>query len=504
MQGAIAVLDVGKTNKKLLVFDGELRLLEAQSACFPEIRDPAGETAGVQVLLEDTEGCRRWVLEQLGHLAARHPIRALAVSAHGATFACLDGRGELALPVVSYTTEPGEAFHEEFFAAVGDSGPLQRITATPRLPNLLNLAQGIFFVRRHYPESFARTRAILGYAQYYGHWLTGAAGAEPTYTGCHTHLWDFRRGAWSVVAERLGILELLPPRLRAPWEPLGPIRPEIAARTGLSPETVVPMGIHDSNAALLPYLLQYGQEFVLNSTGTWCVAMRPSAAVNFADEEIGKGVLYNMDVFGRPVKTSIFTAGLEYDAYAALIREITGVAQPPPFDPQRYLRILRERELFILPGVLSGTGQFPDSRARVVEGTRVMPLERLRERRELPTFFRDAGTAFAVLNLSLALQTRVALLRAGFRPGLPIFTEGGFRRNVDYNRLLSALFPGSAVCLTGMQEASACGAALLARAALEGRGLDGGESAPPIERLAVPASSLEGIEAYSARFLQLT
>ena len=45
---AIVVFDIGKTNKKLLVYDPDLRLVDSTFAAFPEI------AAGDGVLLEDT------------------------------------------------------------------------------------------------------------------------------------------------------------------------------------------------------------------------------------------------------------------------------------------------------------------------------------------------------------------------------------------------------------------------------------------------------------------
>ena len=495
MEYAIGVFDIGKTNKKLLVYDPDLRLVDSTFAAFPEI------AAGDGVLLEDTAAIESWMLESLARFAPRWPIRALSVSTHGATFACLDERGEPSVPVVSYTTEPGEDFHREFFARMGDSDRLQGETHTAPLSCLINIAQGILFVQRRWPEAFHKTRAILGYPHFFGCRLTGETGVEPTYFGSHSYLWDYRRDGWSEVAERLGILELLPARPRPSWEVLGRIRPAVAARTGLHPGTIVTMGVHDSNAALLPYLLKYPDGFVLNSTGTWCVVMHPGQELGFGPDEIGKSVYFNRDVFGRPVKTANFMAGLEYETYSTLIRRTTGSDEIPPFVPSRYSRLIRERRQFILPGVTPGAGQFPESTPRIVDGDRVIPLAEVQAGRQVPAFLRDAPTAYAVLNLSLAFQTRVALRRAGTRDGEVIFTEGGFRKNEDYNALVRAMFPRSECFLTNLEEASAFGAALLARTAFEQRDIRGLGAGFEIERRRVPDCRLEGLEAYGEALL---
>ena len=85
---------------------------------------------------------------------------------------------------------------------------------------------------------------------------------------------------------------------------------------------------------------------------------------------------------------------------------------------------------------------------------------------------RDGERAMAALNISLALQTLVALERAGLSPGTEVFTEGGFRKNAGYNAALASALRGAGygdgVYLTDITEATAFGAAMTAAAALEG------------------------------------
>jgi sugar (pentulose or hexulose) kinase len=64
----------------------------------------------------------------------------------------------------------------------------------------------------------------------------------------------------------------------------------------------------------------------------------------------------------------------------------------------------------------------------------------------------------------------VALSRAGLVAGADVFTEGGFRKNTDYNALLAAALPSNSVYLTDIAEATAFGAAMTALVALEGKG----------------------------------
>ncbi len=491
-----AVFDVGKTNKKLLIFDRNLNIVDSVFANF-------GIYTEDSIDYEDTKAIELWLVEQLTKKAGEYPIKAISITAHGATFAAIDSRGKLAIPVISYTTEPGENFHEEFYNSMGSSDLLQLHTATPRFSNLLNVAKGIYFAQRKYPHRFRTATGLLGYPQYFGHLLTGRRGAEPTYVGCHTYLWDYERNTWSSVAAKLGIIDKLPPALNKSWEVLGKITPELAARTGLSPETVVTMGIHDSNAALLPYLLKTREDFVLNSTGTWCVAMHPVKEISFSRDEIGKVVFYNLDAFFNPVKTAIFLGGLEFERYIALFNKINGKKPFPAFDHRLYRQIIEEAESFILPGVLRGTGQFPDSLPGVRLKERFIPLEVIESGEEVPALFRDFARAYAVLNLSLAIQNRVCLERININRGSSIFVEGGFRKNPDFNALLTAFFPSSPLFLTNLDEASAFGAAILARLAVEKEESQDIASCFNIESTRIEPVVMDGLDGYTEKFIKV-
>ncbi len=496
MDYAIAVLDVGKTNKKLLIFDEDLNLLDSTYRQFtPQPRD------GIPV--EDLDGLLEWFYGELGRFAARYPIRSISCATHGAAFVGVDESGRQTLPLVDYTYEPGEAFHERFYELAGDRETLQRTTATLELKALINPAKGLLFAREQYPEEFDRTRWFLPFPSFFAMQLTGIPSAEWTYVGCHTYLWDFEHNTWSQVADRLGIRERLPDNIARPYDRLGTIRPEVAERTGLPADTVVPHCIHDSNAALLPYLVTEQEPFLLNSTGTWCVVMRPAEQVAFAEEEIGKSVFYNLSANGTPVKTAILMAGLEFETYTGILRSLHNVDTLPGFNPDVYKRVVAEKSAFILPSIVVGSGQFPDSRPRVVEGDSIYELEEIRNGTRIPSFFQDLETAYAVLNLSIVAQSVVAFSRVGAGEVTHAYTEGGFRNNTDYNALMASLFPEQHMSLTGIPEASAFGAAMSAKTAHDGGSVDDLAKHLSIEKESIQAAEIDGVQEYLDRFLEL-
>jgi sugar (pentulose or hexulose) kinase len=499
MGKAVAVIDIGMTNKKVAVYDEGMKLLAIVKRGFEPLMVEGLET-------HDLAGMEAWFLDSLAALAKKFDIGAIAVCTHGATFVCADAEGRPVLPCVYYTHEPGPEFQERFYALAGDPKELQAATGTPNFSALINPAKGLLFAKERWPEAFAAASLVLPYPEYWGMMLTGKAGLEGTYMGCHTYLYDWKKNSSSVVAERLGIEGKLPFPLRASWEVLGTLRPEIVSRTGLSPDTIVTMGIHDSNASLLPYLIKEKQGgFVVNSTGTWCVLMRPSEKFVFAPEELGKVVFFNRSAYNEPVKTAIFLGGKEYEVWSKLIDAAAPNATPgAAASAAVYSTVLAERSAFILPEIVPGSGQFPGSIAQAVEGGRKYLLSDLEEGGPRPAFLADRARAEAVLNISLALQTIVALERTGLAAGEKIFTEGGFRNNPEYNALLAAALPENPVYLTDMAEATSFGAALTCLAALKDR--------TPTElgglfeiraKGAAPMAGIPGFEAYRAEWLKL-
>ena len=194
-------------------------------------------------------------------------------------------------------------------------------------------------------------------------------------------------------------------------------------------------------------------------------------------------------------------AGLEFETYTSILKNIHGDLSCPPFDPDLINRIAREKDCFILPSVLQGSGQFPSARPQVVEKGKVYPLEEIRAGNVCPGFFRDYARALAVLNLSLAIQTRVTLERIGAGSSRHFYIEGGFRQNEAYQILLGRLYPGTEIYISHLEEATAFGAALAGKAALEQK--DPRELAGEFELHAQPVrqAGLDDLTGYMRLFL---
>lgn len=497
MKQVVVVLDIGKTNKKIALYDAEMKLLEIYSRSFPSV-------AFEELFVEQVEAIEDWFLDTLREIAKAWDVQALSITTHGAASVCIGEDGLPAVPVIDYTTEIDEAVHRRFFEKVGDSHTLQKETNTPEIRPLINVGKLLFFTKERFPEKFGKVKTILFYPQYFSFRLTGNICADYTYLGCHTYLWDFQKNDWSDVAQKIGIEKLLPRHIEYPGNIAGPITDRVAERTGLPNGTPVLVGVHDSNSSLIPYLLSGNGDFLLNSTGTWCVAMHPEKKAVLKKEDIGNTVFFNLSVTNSPVKTAIFLGGLEMETWMKVLGAIHHRSDFPEFSPELSRSIIGASNDFILPGVIQGTGQFPLSVAKVVSGGKIYTLEDIRSGRSVPDLFQDYEKAYTVLLLSLALHTHTAFMRAGLEAHVPVYIEGKFRQNAGYTILLASLFPENPLFITGIDEATSFGAALLGWAAVTKTEFSAMSKYVKFTKIPVVPLSFEGLPDYSKDFFALS
>ena len=471
MKYAVIVIDIGMTNKKVAVYSDTLEQLAAEYKSF----DPLYVDSSLmkKIPVHNLEAMESWFKVEIKKFSSLYPVKAISVTTHGATTVCVDGNGNVCAPCIYYTYEPGDEFQTSFYNKCGSRNELQRTTFSPAFSAMINPAKGIYFLQRYFAADFAKTKYILNFPQYWGFVLTGKSAFEPTYMGSHTLLWDHQRQSWSSVVDALGIQNLLPARYAETYDVLGSVKPQLAEQLGLSPQTVVTLGVHDSNASLLPYLAKEKNDFVLNSTGTWCVSMHPEKSYCFNEDDIGKIVYFNQSVLHTPVKTAIFLGGMEFDTYRKMYERCTGDEKIPVPTMEDAQKIISQKNIFLLPEVVEGSGQFTSSKPGIYVGTKFYPLDEVES--YIKSSVKDTSTAkdfFALLDISLVIQTVTALRRSGLRDGTAVFTEGGFRKNALYNELLASVMPRNEFYLTDISEATAFGSAMTAVMALEKKSCD--------------------------------
>lgn len=419
----VAVIDIGKTNAKVALVD-LATLAESEVATMPNRVVTAPPYPHFDVP-------RLWsfILAALRRLAAGPGVDAIAITTHGACAALLDRQGGLAAPVLDYEFPGPEATRDAYDAL----RPGFAETGSPRLPLGLNLGAQLHWQMTTMPGLGGRVADVVTWPQYWAFRLTGVRATDPTSLGCHTDLWNPWEGRPSALVARLGLDGRIAPT-RAPADILGTVTAEVAAETGLSPETPVACGIHDSNASLLPHLMGRPAPFAVVSTGTWVVAMAVGGRA--APLDPGRDTLVNVDAFGAPVRSARFMGGREY--------EIATGGRTTLTTAEDEARVLGKGAM-LLPSLVRGSGPFPDRTAG----------------------WRPAGLALTAAETEVAVGFYLGLMSATCLGMIgaagPVIVEGSFARNPFFRRMLAAA-TGRPVIASAARTGTAAGAALLFRA----------------------------------------
>lgn len=414
----IAVIDIGKTNAKVVLIDAETRSQVAARSTPNTVRRD-----GLYPHM-DVERLWGFIVESLKALHAEHGVDGVSITTHGATAALIAG-DRLVLPVLDYEHGGPDETDEAYLAARPDFAE----SLSPRLPVGLNLGAQIFWQSRVHADRFAEVTHILMYPQYWAWRLTGVMASEVTSLGCHTDLWAPVAGGFSSLVVNEGWTDLFPP-VRPAASVLGPITAEVAAATGLRSDTPVTCGIHDSNASLLPHLGQHEVPFTILSTGTWAIAMTVGGDTGRLDPL--RDSLANVDAFGRPVPTARFMGGREFDMLAP------GGAEPDADD----IAAVISGDVQALPSFVPGVGPFPQSVGRWTVAPETL----------------SAGQRTAAVSLYLALVTEACLGLCGL--GREIVIEGPLARNTLFAAALGRL-TGATVSASGDATGTSLGASML-------------------------------------------
>jgi len=439
MTGGVAVLDIGKTNIKVLAFDAAGAVVSERS----RPNAPLPPDADQPWLRLDLEGVWTFLLDALREI---RPVERVSISTHGAAGVLIDEDGRVAAMDYEW---------DGFDPAYDALRPTFAETLSPALPRGLNLGRQLF----HLTRNARAPKAFLTYPQYWAWRLSGVMASEATSLGCHTDLWDPQMGDFSSLVARMGWRPLFPPVRRA-WETLGALRPEIAAATGLSANTQVLTGAHDTNAAIAPYLAAQQEPFTLVSTGTWVVVM---AVGGQGALDSNADMLANVDVRGDPLPCARFMGGREFAALAG---------ENPPEPDAADVAALVAADVCALPAFSDQGGPFASRTGRVEGAVPQTP----RARAALATLYSGLMTAYLIDRLEA--------------PG-EIVVEGGFARHGAFAAVLAALLPGRRVSVAASVSGAAEGAACLAR---------WGEAAAPPRVAPAPIWTIPGLETYRARW----
>lgn len=429
----IAIFDVGKTNKKLLLFDYGLRLVLEQETKVAEKADDDGFEC------DDIEHVEKWIQESIRALVRsdKYDLTALNFATYGATIVYLDETGRRIGPAYNYLKPIDEKIPERLYRRYGGQDEFCRRTASPAL-GMLNSGIQILWLKTSKPAIFDKVRYILHLPQYLSYLVTGKICSEHTSIGCHTGLWDFdnmKYHSW-VADYNLNLPEPIPVNTYTEVEIEGK-------------KIKVGIGIHDSSSSLAPYFSGDRGKFLLISTGTWCISMNPFNNEKLTVEQLDNDCLCYMSITRQPVKSSRLFLGNMHDTGVRMLNEHFRTTEDfyknVKYDPDM-IRMLKNR-------------YHGDRRAFFQSG----PGSReFREKIDLFDFKSfDEGYHQLMSELADLVQEAIRLILPEKDDIVNFYITGGFAKNKIFLKLLAKAFSSRKVFTSMISNSTALGAALV-------------------------------------------
>ncbi|MDP4148612.1 MAG: FGGY family carbohydrate kinase [Bacteroidota bacterium] len=439
---AIAIFDIGKTNKKLFLFDEQYKIVWERSFLIRECLDEDGDPC------EDLHMLTAWVkdaLLELGSEPGDLRIRALNFSAYGASLVHIGEDNRPVTSLYNYLKPYPDTLKRKFYDKYGGEVTFSMLTASPVLGSL-NSGMQLYRIKEERPHTFERIRHSLHLPQYVSWLWTGQACSDITSIGCHTNLWNFSQHHYHEWVYREGIMDKLAPLVPSTngyplkW-PAGQPLPH-----GMAEDCVAGVGLHDSSAAMIPYLASFREPFALISTGTWCISMNPFNETPLTVAELQKDCLCYLTWQGKPVKSARLFAGYQHE------QQVRRLGDHFHRSPDQYTSVAFDPDLADPVQARIPTGSAPFSAV------------------DLSAFGSYEQAYHALLLDIMEQQVASTTLILHGTDIKRIFVDGGFGKNQVYMHLLAAAFPHIEVFAASIPQASAIGAAM----AIHGQWNEGG------------------------------
>ncbi len=429
----IAIFDIGKTNKKIFLLDEQYSILWEQCVKLDETIDEDGFPC------EDVHALTNWVKDTFSQLMERveFEIRAVNFSAYGASFVHLNEYCQPFLPLYSYLKPYPTLLQNQFYNKYGGEIKVAVETASPVLGNL-NSGLQLYQLKQQRPDVFQSIKFSLHLPQYISFIISNKACSEKTSIGCHTNLWNFKTDHYHNWVHKENIDKILAPVCSGD---------KLVSIKHKKNKVLVGIGLHDSSAALIPYLINFKDPFVLISTGTWCISLNPFNDSPLTEDELKNDCLFYLNYTGRPVKASRLFAGYEHE------QQIKRLADHFNKPLDYYATVEYNAE------ILSSLKK--DSSVNYQSGMQVILRASSFAERDL-LLFGNYEEAYHQLIFDIiarqAVSTQFVLNGTEVHR---IFVDGGFSKNEVYMFMLASVFPQIEVFAASVAQASAIGAALV-------------------------------------------
>ena len=424
-----AVFDIGKTNKKFFLFDKNFKEVHKEYISFEEIEDEDGHPT------ENLPALHKWLKDVFNRIinAKKFDIKAINFSTYGASLVHIDENGKPLTPLYNYTKPLPKEIVSSFFETYGPKEVFLKTTGCADL-SMLNSGLQLYWLKKTQPEIFSKIKYTLHLPQYLSFVFTGIPISEYTSIGCHTALWDYEKKDYHSWVYKEAINKILPPIVST----------ETSINMNYNGSRIkIGVGIHDSSAALLPYVRSIKKKFVLVSTGTWSIVFNPFTEKPNSETVFNKDTLNYMRINGKAVKATRIFLGNEYKLQVAKLDEYFGAKEDfhrsVKFDFNIYSEIMQDFKHCYKWESFSDESM-PD---------------------ETQIKYHKYEYAYHQLMMELVLlQVKDIKGALGENSIARIYIDGGFSNNDIYIKLLSHHFRGKKLSTTDASLGSALGAAI--------------------------------------------
>lgn len=426
----VAIFDIGKTNKKVFLFDESYKIVWERSVNLEETVDEDGFPC------EDIQVLKNWILDRLSEIKnlSDYILKAINFSTYGASFVYVDENGKALTPLYNYLKDYPEALKKKFYEKYKGEEIFAVKTASPVLGSL-NSGMQIYRLKEERPELFEKVSYCLHLPQYLSFLLTGECFTDITSIGCHTNLWNFKKMKYHKWLKKEQIIDKI--------APLHYAKDVIKIDGDIS----VGVGLHDSSSAMIPYTINFTEPFVLLSTGTWSISLNPFNNKRLTFEELQHDCLCYLQYTEKPVKAARLFSGNEHEIQAKRLAAHFNV----PFDT--FKTVLYDKQ------IISDLRKVNKKKKIAISESDILK-ECAFGNRDLSDF-ENYEIAYHQLMLDLVEQqifsTNLVIHNS---PVKKIFVDGGFSKNTIFMNLLAESYPDMEVYAASMAQASALGAAL--------------------------------------------
>jgi len=427
----VAIFDIGKTNKKVFLFNENYQIVWENSVNFPETQDEDGFPC------EDIEALENWINNKLTEIKSlsQYILKAINFSTYGASFVYVDDDGKPLTPLYNYLKSYPEVLKREFYAKYKGDEKFAVKTASPVLGSL-NSGMQIYRLKEQNPFLFDKVKYCLHLPQYLSSLFTGQYFTDITSIGCHTNLWNFKKMKYHKWVRKENVLAKIPPIHYA--ENTLKIENDIA----------VGVGLHDSSSAIIPYTINFSEPFVLLSTGTWSISLNPFNDSSLTFEELKNDCLCYLQYNLKPVKAARLFAGNEHEIQTKRLASHFEL----PIDT--YKEVVYNKDIISKLRLDNLKWHSPSQdKSKIIK-------ESAFEQRNFNDF-ENYEIAYHQLMLDIVKQQVISTnLVIHNSPVKKVFVDGGFCKNAVFMNLLAEAFPDMEVYAASMAQASALGGAL--------------------------------------------